>query len=144
MWKGPRELPITLKRVSNLEPVEFKDASEPENDYFVTNVPVRQPSQLPPPGNLRLNIQLGRVISDESRIATVYELNFNKETIPDGSMLPPLVAKMARAGMKADITKEARYYHELECLQGCAVPRCWGLFEAKCVPPQHVHYLLVT
>ena len=43
--------------------------------------------------------------------------------------IPPLVAKVSRAGKHQDISHEAYCYGILEPLQGVAVPRCYGYFE---------------
>lgn len=42
--------------------------------------------------------------------------------------LPPLVAKIARPHRAMEVVREAWVYDETQCLQGVAVPRCFGLF----------------
>ncbi|EJD50964.1 hypothetical protein AURDEDRAFT_160107 [Auricularia subglabra TFB-10046 SS5] len=47
---------------------------------------------------------------------------------PANTSLPPLAVKIAKSYRAMDVVRESWAYDELECLQGVAVPRYYGLF----------------
>lgn len=49
----------------------------------------------------------------------------------DGYRPPQLVLKMGRQQRCANLARSAWFYEDMECLQGVAVLRCYGLFSAK-------------
>ena len=58
----------------------------------------------------------------------------NVEILPTRPLLghlPSLVLKVGRFKHRAEITREAWFYDEMESLQGVVVPRCYGWFEAE-------------
>ncbi|KAJ3894209.1 hypothetical protein GG344DRAFT_63194 [Lentinula edodes] len=96
--------------------------------YFLEEAPIRPPSALPPPGDLTLETNLSTFLGS-GRTGIVYSL------VSDSTyFLPELVFKFARLHRCADLYREAWFYEEMECLQGVAIPRCYGLFEAE-IPP---------
>lgn len=44
--------------------------------------------------------------------------------------MPPLIIKVSRRGFQEELRLESRAYKEMESIQGVAVPRCYGLFQA--------------
>lgn len=46
--------------------------------------------------------------------------------------LPELVLKISRGENPSSLAIEAAFYDEMESIQGIAIPRCYGLFEAEC------------
>lgn len=50
--------------------------------------------------------------------------------------LPPLIVKISRRSKANRLAREAYYYEEMECYQGCIIPRYYGLFETS-VPPDY-------
>lgn len=94
--------------------------------------PERLPSQLPPPGNLKLNLQAVKVIGN-GRVGNVCEvaIRYNNSSSEIHQMLmPPLVIKISRPYDADTLAREAFYYEEMECLQGAVVPRYYGVYEA--------------
>ncbi|PPR03404.1 hypothetical protein CVT24_012529 [Panaeolus cyanescens] len=102
--------------------------------------PARKPSQLPPPGQLKAQISAQELIGD-GRCGTVYSTNIldiydpqqQNLTIwnPKAPSLPNLVIKIADFDRLDDMEHEAGVYDEMESLQGIAIPRCYGWFEAE-------------
>ncbi|CAL1698791.1 unnamed protein product [Somion occarium] len=93
--------------------------------------PSPPPSQLPPPGNFTLHLDIGPKIG-RGRVGRVYEAS----VVVSGSSpelaemkLPDLVVKISRRQDSKKLTREAYYYQEMECLQGVAVARYYGLYE---------------
>ncbi|KZV85877.1 hypothetical protein EXIGLDRAFT_725449 [Exidia glandulosa HHB12029] len=98
----------------------------------------RPPSTLPPPGDMHLNLQLGKFIGD-GRSGIVFEA----EQLPDAvanseHAFPPLVVKVVRQERCQSGAREAWFYDHLECLQGVVVPRCYGWFELRLTPEWEV------
>ncbi|KAJ3911343.1 hypothetical protein F5877DRAFT_23870, partial [Lentinula edodes] len=90
------------------------------------------PFKLPPPGNLSLHIRLGKMIST-GRTGMLFDCECSvpsgNETL--GYQIPPIVVKLARQYHTEDLTKEAIMYEGLQCLQGSAIPRCYGFFQFR-------------
>lgn len=87
--------------------------------------PPPPPSALPSPGNIKINISLGEKLG-RGRSGIVYTVDVSPSV-----GLPPLVAKIARIGCQGDLIREAAVYERLECIQGVAVPLCYGAFEGR-------------
>ena len=90
------------------------------------------PFQPPPPGNLQLSLQAGKILG-YGRNRRVMEVDvLDGESSPELStmLLPPLAMKISRPWDEASLIKEAFYYEEMECLQGSVVPRYYGVYEA--------------
>ncbi|GJJ09892.1 hypothetical protein Clacol_004116 [Clathrus columnatus] len=98
-----------------------------QNDYFKRpgGLSVHPLSSLTSPGNEHLSISLGETLG-YGRIGTVHEANL----LTRESNLPPLVMKISRHKRSAHVEQETWFYEELEQVQGIAVPRCYGLFQA--------------
>ncbi|CAL1706342.1 unnamed protein product [Somion occarium] len=98
--------------------------------------PKRLPSKLPPPGDMTLHLSLGTKIG-RGRVGRVYEATVDlKQSSPEltNMVLPPLVVKVSRRHDAKRLAREAFYYEEMECLQGCAIPRYYGLYQTT-IPP---------
>ncbi|KZV85876.1 hypothetical protein EXIGLDRAFT_236230 [Exidia glandulosa HHB12029] len=94
----------------------------------------RPPSNLPPPGNVHLALNLGRFIGHgRSGIVFAAEQMTTAGTVDgeNGASFPPLVVKVARRERFLSLAREAWFYDHLECLQGVVLPRCYGWFEMK-------------
>lgn len=94
----------------------------------------RPPSTLPPPGHSTLSFSLGKSLgAGESGI--VFEVLDpclrDSDCSAPSAHLPPLVAKIGRQDRCQSIAREGWFYEEMECLQGVAIPRCYGCFELK-------------
>lgn len=101
---------------------------------ILPHTPPRPPSRLPSPGNATLRGSLGRYLGD-GRTGLVYTLAnpciFDPNTPSASSAaLPPVILKFARPNRCADLNREAWFYEEMESLQGVALARCYGIFEA--------------
>ncbi|CAL1698792.1 unnamed protein product [Somion occarium] len=93
--------------------------------------PTPPPSQLPPPGNLTLHLKVGPKIG-RGRVGRVYEASVvtdNSSAELAGMVLPELVLKISRRQDSKKLAREAYYYQEMECLQGVAIARCYGVYE---------------
>ena len=128
-----KDTPVVLSRVSPepLRPYLFDDMA---GNYPPAPSPL--PSSLPPPGDLRLELTLASSKLASGRVGHVYALDDSKTKISapsDSVFLRPLVVKVAGrdTSLSADLTKEAWNYEEMECIQGVAIPRCYGLFQAR-------------
>jgi hypothetical protein len=96
--------------------------------------PPRQPSQLPPAGDLRLELALGKKAgSGASGLVYTVARAIVHDVSPSVSAatLPPLVVKVSIGERARMLLREASVYDEMECLQGVVVPRCFGYFEAE-------------
>ncbi|KIM46838.1 hypothetical protein M413DRAFT_440413 [Hebeloma cylindrosporum] len=95
--------------------------------------PASRPSSLPPPGRLQLELTLASKLGS-GRVGHVYELDDSKTKLsgPSSSdvFVRPLVVKVGGKNYSPDLAKEAWNYEEMECIQGIAVPLCYGLFQA--------------
>ena len=94
--------------------------------------PARLPSQLPPPGNLKIQLQAVKVIGD-GRVGHVCRASVRYQgSSPElrEMLLPPLVLKVSRPWKADSLCREAFYYEEMECLQGSVIPRYYGVYEA--------------
>ena len=90
------------------------------------------PFQPPPPGNLQLSLQAGKILGC-GRNRRVMEVDvLDGESSPELStmLLPPLAIKISRPWDEASIVKEAFFYEGMTCLQGSVVPRYYGVYEA--------------
>lgn len=109
------------------------DATEKEirlfNDGWMP--PPREPSNLPPPGNVHLSISLGDII-DSGATSVVYDVVISDEDLR--ARLPPLVIKIARPLRRGRLELEKFWYDHLESLQGVVLARCYGWFEAENTP----------
>ncbi|GJJ15366.1 hypothetical protein Clacol_009642 [Clathrus columnatus] len=101
---------------------EFKDSYFTRSDGF----PLRLPCNLPPAGNEHLFVCLGEVLGS-GRVGTVHHATL----LTHHAELPPLVIKISRYKRIEHMEKEAWFYEELEQIQGIAVPRCYGFFQAR-------------
>ena len=105
--------------------------------------PRRLPSTLPPPGNLQLSLSVEDLIG-EGRCGTVFSTNPSLLLDPSNKpvdvlepglpYLPSLVIKVADQARIEDLAIEASMYEEMETLQGVAIPRYYGWFEAQLDP----------
>jgi hypothetical protein len=131
-WTGPN-IPVVLQRSQPPPPDTLNDIHAiADNLQFSVSYP-DPPFKLPPPGNLALHVSLGKVLS-EGRAGIIFDCECS---IPYGNdskyQIPPLVVKLARGLHSPDLTKEAAAYETMLCLQGSAIPRCYGFFQARCV-----------
>ncbi|KII86669.1 hypothetical protein PLICRDRAFT_177420 [Plicaturopsis crispa FD-325 SS-3] len=114
---------LRMKRVSP-PPVNI---TIPQTESFMlpdgTPPPPPPPSVLPPPGNITIDISLRKRLG-RGRSGLVYAIDVSPNV-----GLPPLVAKVARIGHQSALIREAAVYERLECIQGFAVPLCYGAFE---------------
>ncbi|CAL1706325.1 unnamed protein product [Somion occarium] len=98
--------------------------------------PKRLPSKLPPAGNLHLHLSVGAKIG-RGRVGRVYKATIdltNSSPELSNMVLPPLVVKISRRHDAKRLAREAYYYEEMECLQGCAIPRYYGLYQTVIQP----------
>jgi len=102
--------------------------------------PPRLPSTLPPPGNLELSLSVDDLIG-EGRCGTVFSTYLSLLLDPSNEpvevlepYLPSLVIKVADQAHIEDLATEASMYEEMENLQGVAIPRYYGWFEAELEP----------
>ncbi|CAL1706348.1 unnamed protein product [Somion occarium] len=87
-------------------------------------------------GNLSLHLTLGNKIG-RGRVGRVYEATVDlTKSSPELSnmVLPPLVVKISRRHDAKRLAREAYYYEEMECLQGCVIPRYYGLYQTVIQP----------
>ncbi|KIM41468.1 hypothetical protein M413DRAFT_445466 [Hebeloma cylindrosporum] len=111
--------------------------------------PCRLPSTLPPPGNLQLSLFVEELIGD-GRCGTVFSthpdllLDLSNKSVevlePGLPYLPSLVIKVADHAHVEDLAAEASIYEEMENLQGVAIPRYYGWFEAELEPTWTVDF----
>lgn len=98
--------------------------------------PSPRPSSLPPPDHLQLELTLASKLGS-GRVGHVYALDDSKTKIsaPSNSdvFMHPLVVKVGGrdTSLSIDLAKEAWNYGEMECIQGVAIPRCYGFFQAR-------------
>jgi hypothetical protein len=128
---------VTLHRVV---PDVVKGVRTLKRSVLPDGPPSRVPSTLPSPGNLQLTISVESVVGD-GRCGTVFSTRLHpiadplshsaKIPEPGSPYLPSLVIKVADQAHIADLASEASMYEEMESLQGIAVPRCYGWFEAE-------------
>lgn len=103
----------------------------------------RPPSQLPPPGHSRLSFSIGKPLgagksgSVHEVLNPTWEAPVQESSLATGH-LPPLVAKICWPNRCHSIVREGWFYEEMECLQGIAIPRCYGCFELKLSKGLHV------
>ncbi|KAJ3872490.1 hypothetical protein F5051DRAFT_480287 [Lentinula edodes] len=138
-WKGP-DLPLVLRRQSlpSLESGILDDdfAKDPERilEVEVLKPHPDPPFKLPTPANLTLHIRLGEMIS-HGRTGMIFNCEcsvpYGNETL--GYQIPPIVVKLAKQYHSEDLTNEAIMYEGLQCLQGSAIPRCYGFFKFRSV-----------
>ncbi|KAH8110962.1 hypothetical protein DFH11DRAFT_729715 [Phellopilus nigrolimitatus] len=115
-------------------PTRSKQLIRRRKPPFTRPEPKRPLSTLPPPGNARIAISLSEQISN-GRCGCTFRVAVESQTFPEDAIAssrpPPLCVKIAGPGMSYRLSKEAWCYEELEKLQGVAIPRCYGWFEAK-------------
>ncbi|KAL4245663.1 hypothetical protein ABKN59_009522 [Abortiporus biennis] len=109
-WTGPK-LPLALHRSA------------------LSEIPPAPHCLLPPPGRLSLHARLGTMLS-QGRVGAVYRECYIHRN-DQGFSIPPLVAKIANPLHAGDLAKEAAMYQEMLCLQGSAIPRCYGFFKFR-------------
>ncbi|KAA1470253.1 hypothetical protein DENSPDRAFT_928732 [Dentipellis sp. KUC8613] len=97
---------------------------------YTNGPPVRAASQLPAPGKFNLSCRLGKRIAT-GEASVVYTLELDDAVQASTVHIPPLVVKIARPNRTASLAREAWFYEDMECLQGVAVARCYGWFEAE-------------
>lgn len=123
-------IPIDLHRL-NL-PVDLIRPRTPHNEatpiLFLSAAPTRPPSSLPPPHDITLRTSVAEYLGS-GRTGLVYILSDPVLSDPNNK-LPELVFKFPRSHRCADIYRESWFYEGMERLQGVAIPRCYGLFEA--------------
>lgn len=93
----------------------------------------RKLASFPPSSHLSLQANLGDFIGD-GRSGTVFEIKTPATIIAsDGRRIhiPPLVCKFAAHDRNSCVAREAWFYDEMQTIQGMAIPRCFGLFEAE-------------
>ncbi|EKM57514.1 uncharacterized protein PHACADRAFT_251185 [Phanerochaete carnosa HHB-10118-sp] len=118
-----QQVPVDL-----VKPV-FDDPTGAQPDMFADLPPRR--SSLNDLGNAHLTASLGDYLG-HGHCGLVYALEDMHVTgAPDGVAFPPLVVKIARLNRVASLLRETWFYDEMECLQGVAIPRCYGYFEAE-------------
>ncbi|KAF9072119.1 hypothetical protein BDP27DRAFT_1361358 [Rhodocollybia butyracea] len=129
-WKSPK-IPVVLQRTKPPTPDILDDIDTREQNAKFSLPYPDPPFKLPPSGNLALHISLGKILS-EGRAGIIFDCECS---IPYGNdsnyRIPPLVVKLARALHSPDLTKEATAYETMLCLQGSAIPRCYGFFQAR-------------
>ncbi|KZV88095.1 hypothetical protein EXIGLDRAFT_839520 [Exidia glandulosa HHB12029] len=108
----------------------------PEGTYRPEGVVPRSRSTLPPPGNVHLNLKLGKFIGD-GRSGIVFEAEQLSNAVVEHAF-PPLVVKVVRRERCQSGAREAWFYDHLECLQGVVLPRCYGWFELQLTPEWEV------
>lgn len=123
-------IPITLHRlnppINLISPRTSQEGLWP--DQTLPSAPPRPPSSLPQQCNLTLRTFIAEYLGS-GRTGLVYALR--SPFLSDAAITSPdLVFKFARSHRCADLYRESWFYDEMECLQGVAVPRCFGLFEA--------------
>ena len=102
-------------------------------DVYLKELPARRPSSLPPAGNGHLEATLGNFIG-YGHSSTVFSLkDVAVHGLPASSVVPPLVAKIARLDRVTSVMRDAWFYDEMECLQGSTIPRCYGYFEMESI-----------
>ena len=99
-------------------------------------VPTCPPSQLPPPGSLKLSLRLGKKLG-HGAASHVYEAVVQ----PDESSLelrdmvmPSLAVKLSRRDKAIAVEREAYNYEQMEILQGSVIPRYYGLYTTEVSP----------
>lgn len=127
-----RRIPDVVKGVRTLKRSVLPDGPPP-----------RLPSTLPPPGNLQLSLSVEDLIGD-GRCGTVFSTYPSLLLDPSNNpmavlepglpYLPSLVIKVADQAHIEDLATEASMYEEMESLQGVAIPRYYGWFEAELEP----------
>ncbi|TFY70823.1 hypothetical protein EVG20_g2169 [Dentipellis fragilis] len=124
----PRQ-PVPLDLVN--EPKHStRDEQSIASSTYPNGPPIRAPSQLPAPGNLNLSCRLGKRIAI-GEASVLYTLELDDAMQASMVHIPPLMVKIARPNRTASLAREAWFYEEMECLQGVAVARCYGWFEAE-------------
>ena len=124
---------IILSRVSP-DPVRPYLFDAMDGSY--PRAPSPRPSSLPPPGHLQLELTLASKLGS-GRVGHVYALDDSKTKIsaPPNSdvFVHPLVVKVGgrEQSLSMDLAKEAWNYEEMEYIQGVAIPRCYGIFQAR-------------
>lgn len=91
-------------------------------------LPIIPPSRLPEPGNITLQLRPTLHIAT-GRCGVAFEVDVVSISCPEAFM-PPLIIKVSRRGFQEELRLESRAYKEMESIQGVAVPRCYGLFQA--------------
>ncbi|KAK7692415.1 hypothetical protein QCA50_004040 [Cerrena zonata] len=102
------------------------------DDQCKKRPPKRMPSDLPPAGTMKLSLSIGNMIGDGAA-GGVYEATIQYDhSSPElrDMAMPPLVVKISRRRKPTRLAREAFYYEEMEYLQGCVIPRYYGLFDA--------------
>ena len=106
--------------------------------------PERLPSQLPPPGNLKMKLQAVKVMGN-GRVGNICSTAVRYDSSSPElreMLLPPLVLKVSRPWKADGLCREAFYYEEMECLQGSVIPRYYGVYEATI--PEDCDFLIWT
>lgn len=123
-------MPICLRRLDPhndlILPDTRRDGYDPMS--LLPEPPTRPPTSLPPPRDVTLHTSIAQYLGS-GRTGLVYTLS-NASLSDPHTTLPDVVFKIARPHRCADLYRESWFYAEMECLQGVAVPRCYGLFEA--------------
>lgn len=93
----------------------------------------RKLASFPPSARLHLQVKLDNFIAD-GRSGSVFVIN-SPTSVLDSSgrciQIPPLVCKFAAPDRNTCVAREAWFYDEMQTIQGMAIPRCFGLFEAE-------------
>lgn len=101
------------------------------DSYTLDDAPSRPLSQLPTPCQQQLEATLGQPLG-YGRSSVVYSLeDVRIPGLEPGTVVPPLVVKIARLHRLPWLTREAWFYEDMECLQGSVVPYCYGMFEME-------------
>lgn len=128
MLDGPTKAAYPSLTFRRLEiPNDFiKDTSNPDFRF------PRKIANFPPSAQLALHADLDKYVAD-GRSGIVHEIR-TPETVTDAGgrqyRIPPLVCKFAAHDRKSCAAREAWFYDEMQTIQGMAIPRCYGFFEA--------------
>ena len=85
---------------------------------------------------MKLSLRLGKKLG-HGAAGRVYEVIVqHDDSSPElrGMAMPNLVVKLSRRDKAKAVEREACNYEELEILQGCVVPRCYGLYSTEISP----------
>lgn len=85
-----------------------------------------------PSAQIGLQLELDKFIA-AGRTGLVYEVHSPSIVFARNERqlhVPPLVCKFAARDRNKCILREAWFYDEMQTIQGIAIPRCFGLFEA--------------
>lgn len=123
-----RTFRLTRQQVpANMLKPALCDMSDAPSHFFA------EPKPRPPPqplGSLHLQVSVGDYLG-HGHSSVVFALEgIHLSDAPTGAQVLELVVKVARINRVTSLIRETWYYDEMEVLQGVALPRCYGYFEA--------------